>query len=160
MYKTPTLLVFFLCSISFCNAQEVISATGRSVENAGYQLSWTVGEPMVETFSSENSALTQGFHQSKLAVTAIDQLSIGNLKLKVYPNPFSEELSIETQTNGLEMEINLVLYDVTGKMLYQKKIMDPLEKILMKQFPSGNYMIRFYSDRMLPLQTFKIVKTE
>ncbi len=22
MYKTPTLLVFFLCSISFCNAQD------------------------------------------------------------------------------------------------------------------------------------------
>lgn len=115
---------------------------------------------MVETFSSENSALTQGFHQSKLTVTVIDQLSIGNLKLKVFPNPFSEELSIETQTNGLEMEINLVLYDITGKMLYQKKITNPLEKILMKQFPSGNYMIRFYSDRMLPLQTFKIVKTE
>ena len=121
MYKTPALLVFFLCSISFCNAQEVISATGRSVENAGYQLSWTVGEPMVETFSSENSALTQGFHQSKLAVTAIDQLSIGNLKLKVYPNPFSKNFPLKPKQTGWKWKSILCFMMLPEKCCTKRK---------------------------------------
>jgi hypothetical protein len=161
MYKTPfSLSILLLLLIDFCSAQEVISTAGMSAENAGYQLSWTVGEPVVETFTSDASTLTQGFQQSKLTVTAIEQLTIGEFELKVYPNPFNDEISIETLKNEQSLEINLVLYDVTGKLLLQSKISNQIEKIALQHYPSGNYLLQFFSEKMIPLQTFKVVKAE
>jgi len=161
MCKIPILLsLFLLLLINFCSAQEVISAAGMSAENGGYQLSWTVGEPVVKTVTNGTSTLTQGFQQSKLTVTAIDQLTIGELALKVYPNPFNDEISIETVKNDQSLGINLVLYDVTGKQLLQSKIGNQVEKITLEQYPSGNYLLRFFSEKMIPLQTFKVVKAD
>jgi hypothetical protein len=161
MCKIPFFLsLFLLLLINFCSAQEVISAAGMSAENGGYQLSWTVGEPVIKTVTNGTSTLTQGFHQSKLTITAIDQLAIGELELNVYPNPFSEELTIEMVKNEQSMGIKLVVYDITGKQLLQSEIGHQIEKIAMQSYPSGNYLLRFFSEKMVPIQTFKVVKAD
>jgi hypothetical protein len=158
MNKTPFLLSLFLLllSHSVC-AQEVISSSGSSFENSTNQLSWTLGEPIIETFSTGQLVITQGFQQSKLSVTAIDQISENLYGLKVYPNPVSNELTIEV----LEVnKFNLSLFDFNGKLLIQKELKKSVETVDMLNYIPGSYFLTVCSGKGQHLQTFKVIKSE
>ena len=49
-------------------SHNAIASNGGSFANIGCQLSFTVGETIVATFSSENNVLTQGFQQTELLI--------------------------------------------------------------------------------------------
>jgi hypothetical protein len=58
----PLLLFLFLqlVLINHGNAQQVITTAGDYFEGDNLSLSWTVGEPVIETFASGNLILMQG----------------------------------------------------------------------------------------------------
>nr|NQU92395.1 hypothetical protein [Bacteroidota bacterium] len=45
------------------NAQQVIASAGGFYEGENISLSWTLGEPVIETFEGNGIILTQGFQQ-------------------------------------------------------------------------------------------------
>jgi hypothetical protein len=154
------LVVVFLLSfygVFTANAQEVISSGGGSGISSTHQLDWTIGEPVIETFVSGTNTLTQGFQQSNLIVTEIDQLTIVGIKLKVYPNPVSDFLIIENKSDNMT-NFRLRLFDVTGKLLLEKDADQNIENLNMQPYRSGSYLLRIYSANETPLQTIKVVK--
>jgi hypothetical protein len=158
MNKTPFLLALFLLLLSnYICAQEVISSSGSSFQNSTNQLSWTIGEPVIETFSAGQSVITQGFQQSKLTVTAIDQITENLYGLKVYPNPVSSELTIEVSD---VKKFNLSLFDLNGKLLIQKEVEKSVETVDMLNFIPGSYFLTVCSGSGKHLQTFKVIKSE
>ncbi len=56
-----SILIFF--GAYSLNAQEVVSTAGESKSNSGYEISWTIGESVINTLSTGNIILTQGFHR-------------------------------------------------------------------------------------------------
>jgi len=62
---------------------EVIATSGDFYENSSGSLSWTLGEVFIETLSETNFILTQGFQQSKLTLTAINDLQTSGIELSV-----------------------------------------------------------------------------
>ena len=58
------ILILFL-SGSLLSAQEIVSSNGDTQSAAGYELSWTVGEVVIETLIGGTNSLTQGFHQAE-----------------------------------------------------------------------------------------------
>lgn len=138
-------------------AQEIISTNGDSYSNASAQLSWTIGEPVIETFASGANTLTQGFQQSNLTVTAIDLITQSGITLKVYPNPVPDVLIIE-RMGDVSQSINLKLFDISGKLLIQEKMEHNTQTLNMQVFRSGNYLLGIYSDTGVPLQSFKVSK--
>ena len=57
----------FLFFLSFSvSAQTVISSAGKTTINGNYNVSWTVGETVINTLSAGGTILTQGFHQPLL----------------------------------------------------------------------------------------------
>ena len=64
--KTLTILLIVLSPI-FISAQttspEIIASSGAYFSNASGSLSWTLGEPVTETFINGSNILTQGFQQ-------------------------------------------------------------------------------------------------
>jgi len=154
----PLLAFIVLCLVGAqTKAQEVISSNGGSFKGAMVQLDWTIGETVTETFQSDGKILTQGFHQSNLTVTAVDQIASGGIHLKVYPNPVFDQLILEMgkrEVNGFEFE----LFDLSGKLLLQKEIEQPAENIDMRIYRSGSYFLRVSAKGESPIQTFKIIK--
>lgn len=158
MNKTHFLLWLILLLLSnYICAQEVISTTGSSFENSTNQLSWTLGEPIIETFTAGQSILTQGFQQSKLTITAIDQISENLCGLKVYPNPVSTEFTVEVSKAG---KFRLSLFDLNGKLLFQKEAEKSVYKVDMLNFIPGSYFLTVCFENDKHLQTFKVIKSE
>ncbi len=66
-----------------------------------------------------------------------------DLPFNLFPNPTSNELNISTKEN---MEYNLMIYDVAGKMMYNRKLHSS-QVIDVSVLPKGNYIIRIrYKD--------------
>ena len=159
MKKLPTFFLVLPLLLLFCKsrAQEVISSAGATHSSANLQLSWTVGEPMVETFSAGGTILTQGFHQSKLVITAIDPIPLAGFELEVYPNPTSGEVNIKVNKGNIS-SLRFFLYTSQGEQILRQEFSGQIEPINMQLLAPGYYMLKIARDTDTPLQTFKIVK--
>ena len=148
-----TALLFF--AVSSATAQKVISANGGTATAAGTEVSWTIGEPVIATVSDGTTTLTQGFQQSKLTVTAVNEIQVAGVEIKVYPNPTSDFVTVHF--SKVMEKPTYLLFDLSGRLIQQKNIESTDAKIDMTQFAGGSYILKVNSGQQ-PLQTFKIVK--
>jgi hypothetical protein len=149
-------IFIILFAIGSLEAQQVISSAGASATGTGVQLSWTIGEPVIETFTGTSAKLTQGFHQSMLSVTAIDPTLFPELQVSVYPNPVSTQLRYKISGERIQ-NLSYRLFNAEGKTILNKTVENPEELINMEIYTSGIYLLKFFREDD-PLKTFKIVK--
>ncbi len=156
------LIFFFLtvCALlasQFLYSQQVISSAGTTATSTTAQLSWTVGEPVIETLTGSSAMLTQGFHQSRFVVTSFDLIGMQGISMSVYPNPVTDDLLLNITGDRID-NFGYSLYDFSGKMLLSAKPEKLPETIGMGNFPAGSYLLKV-TGRNGSTQTFKIVKT-
>lgn len=136
---------------------EVIASAGEHYENGSAQLSWTLGEVMIDTYDNGTNILTQGFHQTQLTVTSVEEVLAG-IRLNIYPNPTSEVLNIDLGNN--ESDIELQLFDMSGKLVHKAKIEAYQTKYVvpMNQVATGNYLVQMQSIDGKMNSTHKVMK--
>ena len=154
--KTITLFVIVLLMGSVVCAQEVISSVGASQTAAEIEVSWTLGELVIETISAGSNTLTQGFHQSKLTVTSVQGVHFVEIELDVFPNPSHDFVII--QFEELVDGAAYSLFDVTGKVIERKLITSTRTVIHLENYSSGQYILKLTKDFKKPLKTFQILK--
>ena len=148
--------LIFIVIMGFCIAgfsQEVVSTGGGQSESNEYQLSWTIGEPVISTFTATGNILTQGFHQTKLIVTPISSL-VQDLKIKVYPNPTTQKVFIDV---GLQQNFHYELYNAGGELLKKNTLELAINEINTEAFANGTYYIKIHDKHSL-IRTYKLVK--
>jgi len=155
------ILLIALCA-TFLQAQEVVTTAGSYGETSSGSLSWTVGEPVIETITDGTNTLTQGFQQSKLTVTAINDLKFPGIELSVYPNPTNSFLFIEVKTDK-QRDLLLSLFDLNGKLILQKRMTGNKQTIKMQNYKSGTYILKVMeakdsTDAKFCVSTFRIIK--
>ncbi len=136
-------IFIFLFPLSRLSAQqELISSSGAYFSGSSLQIECSVGEIMIETFSSENYVLTQGFHQVYNS-RALDSL----LTVLVYPNPFSSEVHVffDNSTKGYTLNI----LSLSGKTMYIRQISGNEETIDLSHLPSGVYILRIMKQKTI-----------
>lgn len=149
------MIAFFLFAIAI-QAQEVVSTAGSYGETTSGSLSWTVGEPVIETITDGTNTLTQGFQQSKLTVTAINDLKVPGIELSVYPNPTNSFLSIEVKTDK-QRDFLLSLFDLNGRLILQKKMEGNKQTIKMQNYKPATYILKV-TEGNKEIRTYQIVK--
>lgn len=63
-------------------------------------------------------------------------------QIAVYPNPFSDELIFESPKNN----ITIILYDLSGNLIYSNNISQSSFRIPTSQIPAGVYLLKYFSD--------------
>ena len=149
------ILILFLAG-SVVSAQQVVSSNGDSKSAAGVEVSWTLGEAVMVTLVGSSTTLTQGFHQTKLTITAVSELLFPGLEIKVFPNPTQDVITIHF-SEYIEGS-RYFLYDFTGKLLGNKLINSADTEINMRNYASGQYILKLTNKSRQPIQTFQIVK--
>ena len=149
------ILILFLAG-SVVSAQQVVSSNGDSKSAAGVEVSWTLGEAVIETLISGSNTLTQGFHQTKITITALSEILFPGLDIKVFPNPTPEIITI--QFSEYMEGSRYWLYDLRGKLLENKLISSADMEINMKNYASGQYILKLTNKSRQSIQTFQIIK--
>lgn len=148
-----TLLLFAKMAV----AQSVVSTAGATATMPGYQLSWTVGEPVISTYVGSSRILTQGFHQSKLIVTSLRDFQVSGVKLTLYPNPLLEKIFVKSEGNK-ENDLRYSVLSTEGRLLQEGRIESSLHAIDMQNYSSGSYLLRISKSNGKRIQVFKVIK--
>jgi hypothetical protein len=134
--------------------QTVLSTSGDHFQNGSAALSWTIGEPVINSLENGSLRLTQGFHQPYLTVSSVIEAENENL-VRVYPNPTIAMLSIDFATTG---EYRAELFDVLGRNLNTFNIIGNHYELVLNDFPAANYLLKCYDAENKSISTFKIQK--
>ena len=117
----------------------VFASAGDEFRNAAFgSLEWTLGEPVTETFRN-GDMLTQGFHQPFFTIVSVSPLTATDLQVKVYPNPFDGEITVEVTPfpDGMILSV----FSLQGQRILETTLAEPVQTILLDKVPSGTYLL-------------------
>ena len=148
------LLTLWLTGVS---AQEAILTAGGDATGSGGSVSYSVGQIAYTSVAGTAGSLTQGVQQSYeiTTITGAENEKI-TLEISAFPNPTKNILTLTV--NDIERaNLSFQLFDVNGKFLQAKKIMDNQTAIDLSNCLSGIYFVKILMGN-LELKTFKIIK--
>ncbi len=154
--KSTKLFILLLFIATFATAQEktspkedyknrsAVSAAGDSFENSEMSISWTLGD----TLFILNEDTLEEFPQEILELSR---------SVRAYPNPAREYLSISYDAVNRE-PLNVSVYDLNGKKLFQSKITQKTNEIPLKHLATALYEIKITTTKNQLVKSFKIIK--
>lgn len=159
----------FICGFLESSGQSldrsVVASGGNYSQIGGINLSSTVGEVAVTTLSMASSALTQGFQQPDgLFVRIVDPVT-GTVSWNAYPNPVSNQLTLELSSTKNE-DLIITCHDLLGRIVLpeisQRILASENLRIQMDvhQLTPAMYFVRIFrkSDQQV-LETIRIIKS-
>jgi hypothetical protein len=156
MKKIFTLVTLIATNICFAqtNTLQVVGSAGNTATSGNTQLTWTIGEPIVNTATSTNNVLTQGFNQGLLLITAIDDLK--NTTVSIQPNPTSDFAIINLDDKYFS-NAQYTLTDINGKVIQQNKIENMQTSVSFQDLANATYFIQVTTNNQ-KTKTFKVIK--
>jgi hypothetical protein len=156
-------LITFTFSLSTLSAQESINATGGDASGSGGSASYSVGQVVYTTNTGTNGSVAEGVQQlyEISVVTAIEEAKGINISVTAYPNPTTDYLELKVKSEKLK-DLSYQLYDMTGKLLQNKKLTGTETQIDMSNYVPATYFVRVIVKTQgiasQEVKTFKIIK--
>jgi len=161
--KKTFLIILSLAGITSLKSQTVtpvvLANDGGYAPLSNGSISWSIGEPVSETYTGSNNILTMGFHQPEMGLVNLIQEQGEDVKILVFPNPVKDVLSVNLK--GLKVgQYTVELNDAIGKLIYRSQT-DVTEDSYMFQLKvneaaAGNYFLRVSNKDLT--KTVKITK--
>ena len=140
---------------------QLISGGGGIVQSGNIRGSFTIGEVVISTGRSANNILTQGFQQTSIFITSTAEVPRVS-KIKVFPNPFKERISISfLQLTSIE---RVVVVDLNGRIVNQQFLSYTFHQdsdVLTIDIPSlapGLYVLQVYSTGNQLTDNYSLIK--
>ncbi len=143
------------CSQSLL-AQEVVATAGSTLSNSSGSISFTIGEGVASTLTKGDKTITQGFQQANISVSMLSELKDLDFSISVFPNPISDVLTLKVNKEDV-LGFQYLIFDINGKLLYQKKLESPETSVPVNQLANGLYILKVQSG-VKELKIFKIIK--
>lgn len=144
------LVSFTLFSMSQTSILEVVSPAGGTFQGTDISVSWTLGEPVIETWVNEEAEimLTSGFQQGNFAITSVPNQMLSDFSVSMYPNPSKDETSIQVNLPELG-KVNIAVIDLTGRKVineqYEQGSHEHTFKLNVSGLKAGIYLVRIHS---------------
>jgi hypothetical protein len=160
---------FNIALVAFCvfgfgttlQAQNSISATGGNASGSGGTVSYSVGQVVFTTNTGTTGSVVQGvqlpFEIS--IVTGFEEATRINLMVSASPNPITDflTLKVDASVTLLIQSISYQLFDMSGKLLENKKIDGNQTNIIMSNRMPSTYILKVIQNNK-EIKTFKIIK--
>ena len=134
---------------------EVLGNAGGYGSQDGAQLSWTLGELSIATLDAQQATLTQGFHQTNLVVTALEDAFPQTWEVTAFPNPATEVLNVRWSEST--QPVNLRFVNLAGQVMYQTQVEGNTEtQFQVTDFAQGTYFLEVFDTDGTQGKTFKV----
>ncbi len=125
----------------------VINATGQKIQNNNFQLTYSVGEPLITVLKAPSDILTQGFIQPDVTKEG---------EFNYYPNPVIDDLYLENADKIASYKI----FDVLGREVFGRKLAQPQKKftINMETLAEAVFIVNLFDKEGKRLYSFQIMR--
>ena len=135
--------------------RKVLSSAGKTQTAGSTIITWTLGEPIIGNMNAGSVKLTNGFHPLLTSQALEIQDHSIDFSIFIAPNPVTDYLNIFHKENH---ELNVKLFDITGKKLLEKHINASENKLDVSALPQGTYLIYVQDKLTNKTNTYKIIK--
>jgi hypothetical protein len=154
--RSLTTIIALIFSVGLY-AQQTVPATGGDATGAGGSSSYTVGQVVYTTNTGSTGSVAQGVQQPYEIYTSVGiEVTEINLELVAYPNPTNNELTLNIGNYNNE-KLSYQLYDMQGKLLDSKQVVNISTTIVMQDLPVSTYLLNILDNKSL-IKTFNIIK--
>lgn len=154
-----TLLVL-LFYITTGNAQQTTITSGGIAIGSGGTSSYSIGQVFYTTSSNPIYFVAEGVQQPiEISLVLGVEDNLISLNMQAYPNPTSDYLTLNISylSSLSNKSMNYQLFDITGKLIKNKKIISATETISLENLSSSTYFLKVVNNNE-ELKTFKIIK--
>ena len=131
-------------------AQTTVVATGGTVENSRYSISYSVGQVTVGSDITETLRLNEGVQQP----LTVEDVSINKTDnpthIAIYPNPTTMSVTLRREGDANSTEVRI--YSLDGRLLHTTQWDSLSLSINLNSFAAGVYMLHVNN------KTYKITK--
>ncbi len=157
--KTTFIILLLLFSGTIFSQEiisEVIGVSGTDFSNSEGSISFTIGEPIIASYSQDDIILTQGFQQSTFTITRIDREEELEMSISVYPNPTSRFVNIVYN----DEPYSCLLFDMSGKIIRREDAINGSLSIDLSSYTDGSYILNVVNGKGRQIAKYKIVKNQ
>ena len=154
---TLSVALLICLAITSLQAQETIPASGGNASGTGGSASYSVGQITYTTHTGTTGSVAHGVQQAFeiSVIIGIEETAI-NLVISAYPNPTTDFLQLKVE-NEMMKDLSFQLFDMSGKLLQNKKITDNQTNIVMTNFKASIYFVKVMQGNK-EVKIFKIIK--
>jgi hypothetical protein len=157
--KTITSVAFLLLGLGGLHAQESVNATGGDATGSGGTVAYSIGQVVYTTNTDASGTVSQGVQQAyEIFTVGIKETEL-NILLTVFPNPTSDNLSLQISDYNNE-KLSYKLFDMQGKQLSNGQITAQQTQIDMTGLPTATYFVNIVNQENKQVQSFEIIKTQ
>ena len=149
-------LFFFVLGSCGLSAQHVVSTSGATFLNSHGSISFTIGEGVAQTLTRGDKTLTQGFHQTTIFVASIQEFKGLDFAISAFPNPTTDMVILKVVKGNIS-GLHCQLFDISGKLIFQKNLESHESTVSVQYLPVGSYVLQVLAGKQ-ELKTFKIIK--
>jgi hypothetical protein len=119
------------------------SSENISVNNKNYVVQQSIGQAsVIGTFYDSDYTLRQGFIQPNVLVKIIDKSIPLNLAAVIYPNPFTESVTLSF-SEKINDTVDVSVFDLLGRLVFSKSYMaDQSINVEFNNLSVANYIIK------------------
>jgi hypothetical protein len=156
--KKNTVTALVLCAVGGLYAQETASSSGGEAIGKEGSASFTLGQVVYITPSSQSNSETQGIQQPYEVYDVLEKDAIrnSNILISSSPNPTTDVVNLEINQYADE-NLSYQLLSLSGQLIDSKKIKEKITSISMKELAQGTYILKV-TNNSVAIQTFKIIK--
>lgn len=157
--KTKLKLMFLAGLLwgNFAQAQESVNAAGGEATGSGGTVAYSIGQAVYTSNTGSNGSVAQGVqHAYEIFTVGIKESEL-NISLTVFPNPTTENLTLQISDYNNE-NLSYQLFDMQGKKLSKGQITAQQTEINTASLPTATYFIDIVNQENKIVQSFKIIK--
>ena len=138
-------------------AQSNTVASGGNANGTEGSVSYSIGQIDFIEATGTGGTANQGVQQPiEIFVLGPDDFENITLEMAVYPNPTNNYMTLKL--TNVEFEgMSFVLYDLSGRLLREEKIVNEQTLISLEGYASASYFLNILNQNGL-LKTFKLIK--
>lgn len=156
--KNLAVLCAMLLFYNNAQAQESINASGAHTTSSFGTVSYSVGQLVSTTHNSTSGSVAPGVqHAFEIFKVGLKESKL-NLSLSIFPNPTSENLTLEIKDYKNE-KLFYQLYDMQGKLINNGQITTQQTHLNMHGYATATYLMHVINQDNKKVGSFKIVKT-
>ena len=150
--------LFLLLGLGGLHAQKTVTTSGGEGSGTGGSVSYSVGQLVYTTNTGTNGSLAQGVQQPYeiSIVSGLEEAEGIDIEYMIYPNPTTDVLNLKVKNYHKE-NLSYQLYDMSGKLLENKKLAGNSNTITMANLAPASYLLKVTANNK-ELKTFKIIK--
>lgn len=157
--KHISLSILFLLLVHCSHAQETIGSAGQNDKVSKAQVSWNLGETIVDHGNTSSGSVTQGYEQPGFTITSIELINKqSQITAVIFPNPVVNDLNIEL--NGLDGQVVLLkVYDAQGKLVLETSTNQKSTHLDLSTFSGSTYHLTLHSENTYYFEKFSLIKS-